>query len=319
MRPVWMAVAAAAAWGAAATVSAQSWDETDVDEVLELLARDPAAGLARIEELAAGGDPDALNLLAVVLRPPADGVPAPGITPDPERAHALLVQAAAGGSDAARVNLASEYLTNADLDDDAGAVALLREVNPEGPLVGTVAYLLGRALLFGHGVDQDMAAGSELLIQVAEADPDNVDALFLAARSLHQGWGRRPDPGRAFPMMRRAADFGVPRAQWWVGMMLLNGEGVAANPEAAYVYVRSAGEAGDLDGQISTAVMLALGQGTAVDGAEARRWYRGAAESGSAHALRGWGMMLLTGEGGPAEPERGAPPTWPWPPKLGTN
>lgn len=289
-------------WAALAGASAaQEWTDAAVETVFDLLETDPPAALALAEGLAGTGEPDALNLLAVLLREPVDGIQA-----DPLRARALLERAIEGGSDAARLNLAAEMLWNDDPSDDPRGFALVSAIDLDGPLAAPAGYLTGRALLFGLGAPQDLARGSALMERAAEADPDNADAQFLAARAFEDGWGRPADPERAYEYMRRAADLEEPRAQWRVGMMLLNGNGVPTNPELAYRFVRRSGEAGYGPGQISTAVMLAIGQGVESDPAQARLWYKRAAEEGSAHALRGLGMMLLTGEGGPLQPEVGA-------------
>lgn len=103
-----------------------------------------------------------------------------------------------------------------------------------------------------------------------------------------------------------AAESGDPEAQWNLGMILLNGQGVAADEREAYRWVRASGEAGYKDGMISTAVMLAMGQGVARDPAAARDWYvRAARQHRSAHALRGLAGMLIMGDGGPADLNRG--------------
>jgi TPR repeat protein len=113
------------------------------------------------------------------------------------------------------------------------------------------------------------------------------------------------DARKSYDFFLRAAQAEIWSAAWYVGMKLLNGEGVEANEAEAYRWVRKSGEGGDLEGQISTAVMLALGQGVAENDAEARTWYEKAAKRRSAHGMRGLGVMLYTGEGGPAETARG--------------
>jgi TPR repeat protein len=272
-----------------------------LDDALELLTRDTAAGLAALEALAANGEPEAMNVVAgLIIDPPAESA----IEPDPARAIALWERALARGSVGARLNYGTRLLLNDDPTDDARAVAMLRET--EGDLIPLAAYPLGRAYLFGQGVEQDLERGSRLMMIAVEAAPGNFDAQFLLGRAYLNGWGIPVDDPAAYRHLKIAADGGDPRAQWNVGMALLNGDGVTANPDLAQAYVRAAAEGGDVAGMVSMAVMLALGQGGEPDPAQARQWYRRAAETGSAHALRGLGSMLLTGEGGRVDGVTGA-------------
>ncbi|HEV2083152.1 MAG TPA: tetratricopeptide repeat protein [Brevundimonas sp.] len=134
-----------------------------------------------------------------------------------------------------------------------------------------------------------------------------VSILFLAtATPAVVAAQTPPDAASTYRDFRTRAEAGDAAAQWEVGMMLLNGHGVARNDAEAYRWVRKSGEQGNESGMISTAVMLAMGQGVGRDPGAARDWYRRAAEThGSAHALRGLAGMLLMGDGGAPEPERG--------------
>lgn len=275
--------------------SAPSAAQDAFEDAMALMATDPGRALARLESLADGGDNEAVNAVASIIDNPPDGVPR-----DRARALRLWEQAVAGGSDAARLNLGTHLLVNDDPADDARAVAMLRAIE-DARLIPFAAYPLGRAALFGDGVEQDMGQGARLLATAVEAAPDNIDARFLLGRAYQNGWGIPVDAAAAYRHLKVAADGGDPRAGWNIGMMLLNGDGVTANPALAFDYVRASAEDGHMDGMISMAVMLAVGQGTQPDPGQARQWYLRAAETGSAHALRGLGGMLMTGEGGPVD------------------
>lgn len=275
--------------------AAPSAAQDPIDELMARLETDPVGALAGLEALAEAGDHEAVNAVASVLDNPPDGV-----SRDQARALRLWEQLVAGGSDAARLNLGARLLGNDDPADDARAVAMLAAIrNPD--LTPFAAFPLGRALLFGRGVEQDMERGVRLLEQFVEASPDHTDAQFLLGRAYQNGWGIPVDAGAAYRHLKIAAGGGDARAQWNVGMMLLNGDGVTENPVLAHEQVRASAEGGYGPGMVSMAVMLALGQGTEPDPAGARQWYRRAAEAGSAHALRGLGGMLMTGEGGPVD------------------
>lgn len=286
-------------WLASSPAQARSSGPDPLDDAMALLQSDPVAAVVALEALSAAGDMEATATLALTL----ENNP-PGVEADPERSKRLWAKALAGGSQNARLNIGTRKLLNDDVSDDAEAVALLQDLRE--PFQPFAAYPLGRAYLFGNGVERDLERATRLMQVAVDADPGNTDARFLLGRAYQNGWGVPADKTAAFRHMKIAADSGDARAQWNLGMMLLSGAGAASNPPLAYRYVRQASEQGYEDGMISLAVMLALGQGVKADPAEARTWYGRAASQGSAHALRGLGMMILLGEGGPSDPVTGA-------------
>jgi TPR repeat protein len=277
-----------------------STEPPSLDAALALINTDAVAAYAQLQVLSDAGDAEAKNLMAAMLENGLEGVPA-----NPDLALVLMREAAEAGSDAARVNLGARLLLNDRIDDDAEAVGILGQISDDD-LRKRAAWPLGRAYLFGQGVEQDLARGSRLMREAVEADPANIDAQFLLGRAYQSGWGIPQDSAAAYRHFGVAADGGDARAQWQVGMILLKGDGVAANPPLARRYVTASAEAGYVEGMISMAVMYAVGEGGPVDGVKARYWYRKAAGSGSAHALRGLGGMLMTGEGGPRDRVTGA-------------
>lgn len=295
------AIASAFALVTAALLSpASASAQTPFDDAMALLETDPVRALAAMEALAEAGDNEAVNAVAAIIDNPPEGV-----TQDQARALRLWEQAVAGGSDAARLNLGQRLAMNDDPDDDARAVSMLEAIR-HAEMIPLAAYPLGRAYLFGTGVEQDQGRGSRLMETAVAAMPENMDAQFLLARAYQNGWGIPVDDAAAYRHMKIAADGDDPRAQWNVGMMLINGDGVTPNERLAFLYVQASAEGGYESGMISMAVMLATGEGTAVDAAQARQWYRRAAEGGSAHALRSLGAMLMTGEGGRVDAVNGA-------------
>lgn len=284
-----------------AAAHAQETTPDPFEAVLTRLNTDPVGARAEIEAMVEAGDVEAMNLLAAILEQDTLDWPA-----EPERARALLEEAAAGGSSAAQVNLATRLLHETDEAGYARAIALLRQAEQNEVVEPLTWYPWGYAYLFGRGVEQDLTLGAANLWRAVEVHPTNIEAQFLLARAYQNGWGDMdPDPALAYRHMRIAAEGGEARAQWYVGMMLLNGRGVAADQPEAYQFVRMSADAGHLPGMISTAVMLATAEGVAEDDVEARLWYQRAAEQGSAHALRGLGAMLLTGEGGAVDADAG--------------
>lgn len=270
-----------------------------IDQANGLAARDPVRARALMAKAADSGNADALNGLAVFTRL---GV---GAKPDEKAARVLFEQAVRGGSNAARLNLGAILVDEPDEGSRSRGFAMLQTAYDDEQLRGAAAYPLGRAVLLGRGTPQNTAQGAGLLRQAEAAGGREPDLLYLLGRAAESGWGAPRNSALAVAYFRKAAEAGDGRAQWRLGMHLLEGNGVAADTAEAYGWVRKAAEAGDLQGQISLAAMLATGQGTAENDAEARVWYARAAERNSAHALRGLGAMLLTGEGGPADGVRG--------------
>ena len=298
-----MKIVAAAALVAGALLllsSRPALAQDTLDDAMALLETDPVAALPVLETLAAAGDAEAMNAVAVVIDRPPDGIVA-----DKARALLLWEQAVEAGSDAARLNLGMQRLLNPDETDDARAVAMLGDIR-DARLTPYAAYPLGRAYLFGTGVERNLERGSRLMETAVEAAPENADAQFLLGRAYQNGWGMQVDAPAAFRHLKIAADAGDARAQWNVGMMLLNGDGATTDAVMARRYVRAAAESGYEAGMISMAVMLATGEGGPTDAAEARVWYGRAVDTGSAHALRGLAGMLITGEGGAVDLVTGA-------------
>lgn len=273
------------------------------DQALAMVNDDPVGARAILEELTQAGDAEAMNALAALVEYDSDQWKG-----DPARANALREDALRGGSKAAALNIALRIMLDSG-GDHARGIELLRLAETDERLRPVASYGLGRAFLFGWGVERDMAKGVEhletFLASNAGTSDFLVDTHFLLGRAYRNGWDVKVDARRAYRHFLYAADEGDPRAQWNVGMMLLQGEGVRKNEESAYRYVKLSAEAGHIDGMTSHAVMLALGQGVEIDAAAAREWYMAAAEEGSAHAMRGLGGMLLSDEGGEPDPALG--------------
>jgi len=112
---------------------------------------------------------------------------------------------------------------------------------------------------------------------------------------------------------RKAAEQGVAIAQYNLGWMYENGEGVPqddvesvkwyrkaaeqGNAKAQFNLVRKAAEQGDAKAQIKLGLMYDLGRGVPQDDVEAVRWYRKAEEQGNAGAQYLLGEMYANGRG----------------------
>ncbi len=81
--------------------------------------------------------------------------------------------------------------------------------------------------------------------------------------------------------------------------MLFTGSAHAADDD--FDAVKKAAEQGHVDAQYNLGIMYANGEGVPQDYAEAARWYRQAAEQGHASAQHNLGAMYANGEGVPED------------------
>ena len=103
----------------------------------------------------------------------------------------------------------------------------------------------------------------------------------------------------AFEMTKRLAESGNPNAQFKLGVMYANGEGVPENDAEAVKWFRLAADQGDTGAQSNLGFMYASGRGVQENDAEAVKWYRLAAEQGDAKAQFKLGLMCALGRGVP--------------------
>lgn len=285
--------AAAPAWAGDGRPDNPGWEKVEA----AFQRKDYVLARRIAEELAAKGDPEAINGLAVLV---GQGV---GAAPDPRRAQQLMERAMPAGSVGAKLNMARALAVGADQSQWPRALTLLQEVAKEPRLSPATHYPLGRIMIFNDPSSEALRQGVEHLKLAAGFEPNNADAQFLAGRAYQAGWGgSERDPAKAFTYFLAAAKLGDGRALRNVGMARLTGEGAEKDPTAAFADFKSAAGLGNVDAMIDVAVMLATGEGVTSDPPQARDWYRKAAGLGAAHALRGLGAMLYFGEGGASDP-----------------
>lgn len=93
------------------------------------------------------------------------------------------------------------------------------------------------------------------------------------------------------------AESGHLRAQYNLGLMYDNGQGVEQDDAMAVYWYRKAAEGGHDGAQNNLGLMYASGQGVARDDKEAVAWWLKAAEQGYAKAQYNLGVMYLNGWG----------------------
>ena len=80
--------------------------------------------------------------------------------------------------------------------------------------------------------------------------------------------------------IRKAAELGDSEAQYKLGLMYLDGQGVKKDETEAVRWLRKAAEQGQPDAQLRLGWMYKKGQGVVKDETEAVKWVRKAAEQG---------------------------------------
>ncbi len=112
---------------------------------------------------------------------------------------------------------------------------------------------------------------------------------------------RNGDYETALRLWRPFADQGDAAAQYGLGLMYLNGEGVPQDDAEAVKWYRLAAEQGNADAQYRLGLMYDNGEGVPQDYAEAVKWYRLAADQGHASAQFNLGLMYAKGQGVPQD------------------
>ncbi len=102
---------------------------------------------------------------------------------------------------------------------------------------------------------------------------------------------------QAFESYRQMAEQGFAPAQFNLGVMYENGEGVDQDYKTAIKLYRQAAEQGYAAAQYNLGVMYRYGEGVAQDYKQAVKWYRQAAEQGVARAQNNLGAMYGLGRG----------------------
>ena len=125
----------------------------------------------------------------------------------------------------------------------------------------------------------------------------DADAQFFLGLMYYNGEGIKQDYSRAAVLFEKAAEQGDASAQFFLGAMYYNGDGVEQNYEKAAEWYTKAAEQGDADAQCFLGAMYHDGEGVEQDYNKAAEWYTKAAEQGDASAQFFLGIMYYDGEG----------------------
>ena len=118
------------------------------------------------------------------------------------------------------------------------------------------------------------------------AEQGDAEAQYALGVMYGNGNGVTQDSAEAVKWHRKAAEQGNAFAQGNLGLAYYNGWGVTQDLDEAAKWTRKAAEQGDADAQNKLAVMYYAGYGVTKDNAEAGRWFRKAAEQGNLQAKK---------------------------------
>jgi len=133
------------------------------------------------------------------------------------------------------------------------------------------------------------------------ADQGNACAQFNLGFMYANGQGVPQDYTEAATWYRRSADKFNADAQYNLGFLYDKGLGVPQDYAEAVKWYRRVADRGHADAQNILGIMHSNGQGVPKDYAEAVKWFRRAADRGYADAQNNLGVMYANGQGVPQD------------------
>jgi len=132
---------------------------------------------------------------------------------------------------------------------------------------------------------------------LAKAKAGDADAQFSLGWLYDQGQGVTQDYAQAAAWYRKAAEQGDASAQFNLGSLYRQGRGVPQDYAQATAWYRRAAEQGLARAQYNLGVAYDNGQGVTQDYAQAATWWHKAAEQGAANAQYNLGLLYDNGQG----------------------
>lgn len=131
------------------------------------------------------------------------------------------------------------------------------------------------------------------------AEKGHSGAQYQLGAMYYDGEGVMQNYSEALKWLRMAGDQGDSKAQFYLGSAYRNGKGVPQDDAEAVKWFRKAADQGNASAQGSLGAMYVQGLGVPQDGAEAAKWLRKAADQGNADAQYLIGLMYAKGAGVP--------------------
>ena len=134
------------------------------------------------------------------------------------------------------------------------------------------------------------------------ANRGNVEAQFNLGAMYENAQGVPANYQEAVKWYSKAAAKGNAAAQYNLGLMYANGKGTPRNSTEAIKWFRKAAEQGDAQAQYNLGVMFDEGEGSANDKADAVSWFKKAAEQGLARSQYEMALIYANGRGVKPDP-----------------
>jgi serine/threonine protein kinase/TPR repeat protein len=196
---------------------------------------------------------------------------------DPADAMKWFELAAAKGSAPAMVEAGLMYSNRRQPGDDSKAVEYFLQAANTGDRIGK--YLAGECYYYGKGVPADVDKAIILLQEAAALrEPRALDLLGTHFRKVGKFDQARKD-------YEEAAAAGYSLSLSNLGVLYMNGEGVARSPEIAANLFKQGAEKGDPNGMFFYAGCLEEGLGVPKDFKTAVEWFKRSARAGNPRAV----------------------------------
>jgi TPR repeat protein len=179
-------------------------------------------------------------------------------------------------------------------------VARLAKVLVVGIAFASIASAPARAqpMLDGEVAFRAKAFGQAYLSLLPLGQQGVPRAQFLLGRMSDNGLGPiQIDPREAAKWYRRAAELGLPEAQFALANALATGRGVRQDAKASLEWLKRAAEGGHVSAALSLAALYDEGRGVDANPELATFWVQRPAEAGSPRAQYALGERLLIGQG----------------------
>jgi TPR repeat protein len=175
---------------------------------------------------------------------------------------------------------------------------LITETKPRFPYIVANLNTLGRISDFRGKHQEAQRYFSEELSLIEKhvpGSPQYRETLF----NLSESFRMQGDWTLSAKWCEKAAEAGLPAAQYYMGMRLFAGQGIERNYEKAALWLRKAADAGLPDAQNNLGLMYSQGLGVPQSDTEAIRLYEQSAQLGLAAAQMNLARKLIAGKGTP--------------------
>ncbi len=164
---------------------------------------------------------------------------------------------------------------------------------------------IGKMYLSGYGEDSNRTQlALDYITRAYEAN--TIDGVYYYGYLLETGTGIEMNPSQALELYMKAAsmtpqdvtdELAINSANTRIGMIYIDGKGVAKDEAAAITYMETAAENNYNMAQYYMGIIYENGMGTDVDYGKAMEWFQKAAEQDYAPALNQIGYLYFNGFG----------------------